>query len=161
LGLTMTLIMLPDTSRLVALALICVLAASQLRKLKLSFLATTPGLYGSGVLAGIATGLAGVGGMVVALYVLARNAPAAQMRGSLVLYLAMTSVVSFTILVSTGTMDSTALMRGLFFAIPCTFGVWLGTKLFVPKWEPYYKPFCLCLLIGLAAFGIFRLVFLG
>lgn len=157
-GLALTIMMAPDTSRFVALVVVAILAASQLRKLDLKFLATTPGLYGSGVLAGIVTGLAGVGAMVVALYVLALKAPAAQMRGSLVLYLALASVVSGAVHVLFGTMDMTALWRGLFFSVPTVGGVLLGSMLFVPKWEPYYKPVCLWLLIGLAALGVMRLI---
>ncbi|MGB1235296.1 MAG: TSUP family transporter [Planktomarina sp.] len=158
LGLWLTLSVDVDTSRLLALAMICTLAAMQLARIKMAFLATKPGLYGSGVMAGIATGIASVGGMVVALYVLARDAPAREMRGSLVLFLFIGSLTTAVSLVLFGVMDQKAVLRGLALAVPTAIGVVFGKLLFVPKWEPYYKPFCLCLLIALAVAGIARLV---
>ena len=60
-----------ETSKAIALGVILTLAALQLLKVRAAFLATKPGVYLSGLTAGMATGLASVGGMVVALYVLA------------------------------------------------------------------------------------------
>jgi len=76
-----------EASKFVALMVILTLAVLQLLRVRATLLATQPGLYLSGMVAGVATGLASVGGMVVALYVLARDAPAKAMRGSLVMYL--------------------------------------------------------------------------
>jgi hypothetical protein len=53
-------------------------------------------------------------------------------------------------------MTYTATLSALTLTPITLLGVWLGTKLFNPRWEPYYKPFCLCLLIGLAAFSLLR-----
>lgn len=156
LGLALTTSVSVETSALIALSLLIVLAGTQLVKLRLPFLATTPGLYGSGLLAGIVTGLASVGGMVVALYVLARDAPARQMRGSLVLYLFFSSLVSMGMLLAYGVMDLTATVRGFAFLVPTLCGVLLGQRLFTPKYEPYYKPFCLSLLIALASIALGR-----
>ncbi len=147
------------TSQLFALALIAVLAVMQLARVRFEFLATTAGLYGSGFMAGVATGIASVGGMVVALYVLARQAPAREMRGSLVLFLFIGSCTTAMSLLLFGVMDNQAIVRGLIFAIPAALGVVAGKLLFRPAWEPYYKPFCLCLLVGLAIWGILRLLF--
>ena len=159
-GLALTLSVPADVSRLIALGVIVALAAMQLGRLKLGVLASRPGLYLSGVMAGIASGLAGVGGMVVALYVLAQNSPAAQMRASLVLYLAVSSCLSFMTHYVVGTMTDLAMLRGLVFAVPTLLGVMLGKLLFIPAWERYYKPFCLILLIVLACYGILRLIVL-
>ena len=136
--------------------MIVVLAATQLAKLRLPVLATRPGLWGSGILAGIVTGLAGVGGMVVALYVLASNAPAREMRASLVMFLFASSVISLATLTYFGVMNTESALRGLALAPASALGVIAGKSLFRPAWEPYYKPFCLCLLIGLATLGILR-----
>ncbi|MEO0356816.1 MAG: sulfite exporter TauE/SafE family protein [Pseudomonadota bacterium] len=146
------------TSQLFALILIAALAMMQLARIRFAFLATKPGLYGAGVMAGIATGIASVGGMVVALYVLARQAPAREMRGSLVLFLFIGSCTTAVSLLLFGVMDSASIVRGLVFAIPAGLGVVAGKLLFRPSWEPYYKPFCLCLLVALAVWGILRLV---
>ena len=144
------------TSKVVALSVIVVLAASQLAKVRLDFLATKVGLYGTGIVAGIVSGLAHVGGMVVAFYVLASNAPARSMRGSLVLYLFLGSLMSMVTLLAFGVMDWSGVSRGLVFAIPTLMGVFLGQQLFTERLAPYYRPFCLTLLVGLASVGLIR-----
>ena len=156
-GLYLTNTLPVETSKAIALIVVLVLAAAQLLKLRPAFLATTPGLYLSGLLAGIATGLASVGGMIVALYVLARDAPARMMRASLVMFLFVGSLISFVYLSLYGMMISAVVARGLIFAAPCMIGVLAGKALFMPRLEGYYKPFCLALLIFLAAIGLVRL----
>lgn len=145
-----------STSKAVALSIIVVLAALQLAKIRLPFLASRPGLLGSGVVSGIASGLASVGGMVVALYVLASDASARSMRGSLVLYLFLSSIMSMFIMLWFGVMTGTSVTRGLIFAIPTVFGVFLGQQLFIERLATYYRPFCLVLLCALAGAGLIR-----
>ena len=157
-GLYLTNTLPVETSKFLALVVVLVLALLQLLKVRATFLATNPGLYVAGVTAGIATGLASVGGMVVALYVLARDAPAKTMRGSLVMFLFMTTFMSGIYLTLYGMVNQTALLRGLLFAVPCILGVMAGKVLFMPRFESYYKPFCLVLLMALAASGLFRLI---
>jgi uncharacterized membrane protein YfcA len=157
LGLWATMSVSPEMSKTIALILIAVLALTQLAKIKLPFLATRTGTIGAGLLAGIATGLASIGGMVIALYVLAQNTAAREMRANLVLYLflgALTSMITYAV---SGIMDQSAIYRGLALAIPTMAGVMLGKTLFTPRYEPYYKPFCLTLLIGLAGLGLIRM----
>ncbi|MEO0547124.1 MAG: TSUP family transporter [Pseudomonadota bacterium] len=147
-----------DTSRMIALVIIMALALSQLLRLRPKFLATGPGLIGSGLTAGIATGLAGVGGMVVALYVLARDAPAAIMRSSMVMYLFIGSATSFIYLWLYDMVTIAVVSRALVFVPVVIVGVLIGKWLFQPKLEPYYKPFCLVLLMALASAGLLRLL---
>lgn len=156
-GLYLTNTLPVETSKAIALVVILILAATQLLKLRPTFLATTPGLYLSGLLAGIATGLASVGGMIVALYVLARDSPARIMRGSLVMFLFIGSMISFIYLYFYGMMISAVIARGLILALPCMIGVITGKMLFRPSLEGYYKPFCLVLLMFLATMGLVRL----
>ena len=155
-GLWLTVTLAVETSRLIALTVIFALAVLLLSKLKLPFLATRPGLYGTGIVAGIASGLAHVGGMVVALYVLASDAPARQMRGSLVLFLFLGSITSMITLLAFGVMDFSGISRGLAFVLPTLFGVYMGQRLFTPALAQYYRPFCLTLLCGLAGAGLIR-----
>lgn len=145
-----------ETSRLVALVVILTLAATQIARLRLPWLATRAGVLATGATAGVATGLAGVGGMVVALYVLARAAPAAAMRGTLVLYLVFGSLTSFVMLTVFGLMTEIAAIRGLTLAVPAALGVTLGVRLFTERLARWYRPFCLLLLIGLALAGLVR-----
>lgn len=157
LGLMATMAISTDTSRTIALALILLLALLQLLRTPPAILASRKGLYGAGLTAGIATGLASVGGMVVALYVLAQQAPAAKMRASLVLYLAFSMVASGLWLYLSGLLDMLALQRSLIFAPIVILGVLLGTVLFRPSLEQFYKRFCLGLLMTVAMSGLLRM----
>jgi len=157
LGLQATLHLDPDTSRFAALILISVLAALQLIGRAPPALATRPGLYLSGLLAGVATGIAGVGGMVVALYVLAGSAPPARMRASLVMFLFIGVFTSGAWLFATGVLDRLALVRGLALSPVVVIGVLAGTRLFRPSLQRFYRGFCLSLLIGLSLAGLVRL----
>jgi len=156
LGLWLTVSLDPATSAQIALVIILILAALQLLKVNIAALASRAGTLVAGFVAGIAAGVAHVGGMVVALYVLSQNDSARSMRGTLVLYLFIGSFGSLVYLIAFGVMTTAALL-GAMLLVPATLlGVWLGSKLFNPRWEPYYKPFCLCLLIGLAAASLLR-----
>lgn len=151
----------PDTSKAAALTVIVVLAASQLAKVRLNFLATKPGLYGTGVLAGIVSGISHTGAMVIAFYVLAADKSAQVMRASLVLFLFLGSLSSMIILLLFGVMDFSGATRGLVFALPTMLGVIAGQRLFTERLAPYYRPFCLILLIGLASVGLVRTIVMG
>ena len=156
LGLWLTVTLPVEASKQIALVIILILAALQLLKVNIPALASRAGTLITGFIAGIAGGVAHVGGMGVALYVLSQNDSARSMRGTLVLYLFIGSFGSLIYLIFFGVMTSTAMLAALTL-IPITLlGVWLGTKFFNPRWEPYYKPFCLCLLIGLAAVSLIR-----
>lgn len=148
----------PEISRLLALCLILSLALMQLFKKSPAFLATEPGLYIAGLLSGFATGIASLGGMVAALYVLSQKAPVAQMRATLVMYLFLGMFSSAVWLYLSGFMNSLALTRGLILAPLAFAGVLLGTVFFRPSLESAYKRFCLILLMGLAASGLIRLL---
>ena len=84
LGLYLTTTLPVDQTRMLALVVLIALAALQLARVRLPFLASNFGLYASGLVAGVVTGIASIGGMVVALYVLAQDHPARVMRASLV-----------------------------------------------------------------------------
>ena len=155
-GLMLTNAVSPETSKLFALVLIIALALTQLAKIRLPFLATKPGLYGSGFAAGVATGIASVGGMVIAIYVLSQQAAAAKMRAALVLFLFVSSLTSMITLLYFGVMNSTAVTRGLALALPTTLGVMIGQRLFIPRFAAYYRPFCLSLLCVLAGAALVR-----
>ena len=145
------------TSKMIALCIILVLACLQLLKVRARALATDPGLIVSGLTAGIASGLASVGGMVVALYVLAREAPTNVMRASLIMYLFLGAFMSFTYLYLYEMLTQVAFARAAAMVIPCVVGVIVGKAIFRPQFEKYYKPFCLLLLVGLALSGLVRL----
>ncbi|PJI85138.1 hypothetical protein BC777_3135 [Yoonia maricola] len=148
-----------EASQLIVLILIIVLAITQLAKIRLAFLATKLGLYGSGFAAGVVTGLASIGGMIIAIYVLSQDASAAKMRAALVLFLFISSLTTVITLIWFGVMNGTAVARGLSLAIPTTIGVMIGQRLFIPRFAAYYRPLCLSLLCALAGTALVRTQF--
>ncbi len=157
-GLYITASVSPDISRTLALCLILTLALLQLFSKSPPFLATRPGLYISGLVTGLATGIASVGGMVVALYVLSQDAPPARMRATLIMFLFINMFAWAAWLTIGGFVDTLALMRALSLAPVALAGILIGTLLFKPSLAVFYKRFCLLLLMGLAAQGLIRLL---
>lgn len=148
----------PHVAKLTALSILIVLALLQLSRMKLPFLATSSGTATAGFGAGMITGFAGAGGMLIALYALARDLPARSMRGTLNIFLLGGGAIGLITHILIGTMTAEAATRGIALIAPTLAGVFVGKALFVPKWERFYKPFCLWLLIALAAIGILRLI---
>ena len=156
-GLYATTLLPVEISKLVVLCLILVLAIAQLLRATPGFLASPPGLYATGLTAGVVTGLAHVGGMVVALYVLAREAPAKNMRASLVMFLFIGTFTNLLYLLGFGIMNKLAITRGLILVPVVAAGVLTGSRIFRPSLETAYKRFCLGLLIFLALAGLVRM----
>ena len=156
-GILLTTILDFQTSKIVALVLILTLALILLRKFKIQFLSTTVGTISSGFFAGVATGLASIGGMIVATYILASQNSARRIRASLILYILLNSVTTFIFLIIFDVMDQKAFMRGVLLAFPASIGVVLGSILFMQKLENYYRPFSLGLLISFSLVGLIRL----
>ncbi len=157
LGIALTTILDFQTSKIVALVLILILALILLRNFKIQFLSTSVGIISSGVFAGVATGLASIGGMIVAIYVLASQSSARRVRASIVLYIFLNSVTTFIFLILFDVMDHKAFVRGVLLAVPSSIGVVLGSILFMQKLEKYYRPFSLGLLILFSLVGLIRL----
>ena len=157
-GIFLTTILDFQTSKIIALVLILILALILLKNFKIQFLSTTAGTGFSGVCAGVATGLASIGGMIVATYVLASQNSARRMRASLVLYILLNSITTFIFLIIFDVMDQKAFMRGVLLAFPSSIGVVLGSILFMQKLEKYYRPFSLGLLISFSLVGLIRFI---
>ena len=156
-GIALTTILDFQTSKIVALVLILILALILLRNFKIQFLSTSVGTISSGVFAGVATGLASIGGMIVAIYVLASQNSARRVRASIVLYIFLNSVTTFIFLILFDVMDHKAFVRGVLLAVPSSIGLVLGSILFMQKLEKYYRPFSLGLLISFSLVGLIRL----
>ncbi len=155
-GLWLTTTISVTASKRTVLVIVVVLATSQLARIRLSFLNSNIGAILTGIVAGVISGIAHLGGMIVALYALARDSDARTMRGTLVTYLFIGSLSSLVYLLAFGVLEETALFRGAAMVLPTVVGVWLGKQLFIPMLQPYYRPFCLCLLIGLASLTLIR-----
>lgn len=155
-ALALTTTLAQETSRMIALALILTLAATMLLGLRVAFFDRRFGPVGVGLLAGVANGLASVGGMVVAIFALASAAPAPVIRATLVTYLVFTSIVGVVYFTIFGVLTEISIIRGAILAPVACVGVALGAWLFTPRLQPFYRPFCLSLLIALAVFGLVR-----
>lgn len=145
-----------DLSKQIALLVILTLTIANLFKLRPKFLATKSGLYGSGLTAGVVTGLASVGGMVVALYILASEPEAKRIRASLVMFLFIGMFTSLIYLFVYNMMTMQAFWRGAVLGPVILLGVYLGSVLFRPAYEHFYKRVCLLLLIILCVLGLVR-----
>ena len=157
-GLLATMSISPEISRIVALSVILLLTGLQLVNKAPAALNTRYGLHLTGLMSGIATGLASVGGMVVALFVLSQRIPASQMRASLVMYLFLGSFTTGIWLAMTGLLNTLAILRALAFTPLVIVGVMIGAHIFRPSLEHLYKLSCLCLIVALASFGLLRMI---
>lgn len=157
LGLLVSLAVDPVLSKTLALGVLVILALTQLARLRLPVLATRPGTAATGLGAGAITGIAGAGGMLIALYALVRDLPARTMRGTLNVYMLGAGLLGLATHLLLGTMDRLALVRGGVLIPIVALGVLAGRALFTPRWERVYRPACLVLLLGLAATGLIRL----
>lgn len=153
-GLWVTVSVDVELSKMIALLVVLGLTASQFANFRVKFLATKAGLYTSGIVAGIVTGLASVGGLAIALYVLARDAEPRQMRASLVMYLAWGMFASLVFQLLFGVLDMQALWRGLILSPVLLAGVFIGTSFFRPSLVHLYKRVCLILLVLLCVVGL-------
>jgi uncharacterized membrane protein YfcA len=146
-------------SKLIALFIILSLTMALLFNLRPRFLASKSGLYGSGLTAGVVTGLASVGGMVVALYILASEPEAKRIGASLVVFLFLGMFTSLIYLFVYNMMTMQAFWRAAVLSPVILLGVFLGSLLFRPAYEHLYKRVCLLLLISLCITGLSRLLF--
>ena len=110
----------------------------------------------TGIFSGFVTGLASIGGLVIALYTLALQMPPKNMRGTLIVIIFIGGALTFLWQLLYGMITPLALTRFAAFAPPMLAGVLLGRAFFKPEYERHYRPFCLTLLIGLAIFGLLK-----
>ncbi len=161
LGLLATTNASPDLSKLIAVLVILTLTILQFFRSMPTLLTSTPGRYAVGTTAGIVTGLTSVGGMVVALYVLASRSPATQMLAALTTFLFIGMFTSLGHMLLYGMMTESAFARGAILSPITLAGVFLGIWAFKPSWQAYYRRFCLMLLITICLANLGRLVWGG
>ena len=156
-GLAVLRIMGPQTSSAVALTIILTAAVLLLGNVRLRWLDSGPGLGGAGLAAGIATGLASVGGLVIAVYTLSLGRPAAVIRGTLIAFIFVSVGVSALAYTLFGIFTTESFVRAALLAGPVLAGVGIGIRMFSRARETLYRRICLVILITLASAGLLRL----
>ncbi|WP_319824949.1 sulfite exporter TauE/SafE family protein [Thalassovita sp.] len=158
-GLYLTQGMDPERSKLIALALVGGLAALQLARVPLPLGRGILPAAIVGSLAGLIQGLASVGGLVQALYVVALKMQARTMRGTMILGVMISGAIGLFWQLAMGVMTMQALMRVAGILLPYLFGLWLGRRYFTPENERYYRPISLSVLVMLAGAGVLKQLF--
>ncbi|WP_305984251.1 sulfite exporter TauE/SafE family protein [Roseibium sp. MMSF_3544] len=158
LGLALTTSIDAELSKLFALLLVLFLTFLQLLKINVLPTSERYALPATGFAAGVVSGLASVGGMVIALYVLASPKKAREMRGALVLYLFFSLFTSSITLFLFDVLDEQAAARGAILSPLVLAGVFIGSKLFSRSLDQTYRRVCLYLLVVFASAGLVRLV---
>lgn len=156
LGLYLTKSLDRDTSTLVALATVGGLAVMQLARVPLPL---GKGIFSAAVvgsLAGLVQGIASVGGLVHALYVLVLKLPPVTTRATMILGVMFSGAMGLFWQLAMGVMTGQAVIRLLAMLLPFLLGLWLGRYFFSPGKEQYYRPVSLSVLIVLSAAGILR-----
>lgn len=156
LGLHLTKTLDTEVSSIVALALVCGLAAMQLARIPLPVGDGRIGAAVVGFAAGIVNGLASIGGLVHALYLMARNLPARNMRGTMIVIILLSGSVTLLWQGLMGVMTAQAALRFAVLLLPFSAGLWLGRRNFTPENERHYRPVSLALLVALAGIGLVR-----
>ncbi len=157
-GLALTVHAPVELSRMIALATILFLAVMLVANFRPRNLDSPLGRLGAGFISGIVTGLAGVGGMVVVIYIFSLERKALIVRASLVMYLFFSLITSLFYYFFFGLLNSEVLSRGAFLSVPTVVGVLIGSSLFSKTHEKIYRHFCLGLLILLALTGLLRVI---
>lgn len=158
LGLLLTTHAPVELTRLFALSTILILAILLFANVRPKNPDSAAMLFGAGLLSGFVTGIAGVGGMVVVIYVFSLGRKAVVIRASLVMYLFLSLVTSLFYYIYFDMMNETILWRGAILSVPTIIGVLIGSSLFSKSHERFYRIFCLGLLIFLASTGLLRVI---
>jgi uncharacterized membrane protein YfcA len=157
-GLSLTVHVPVEVTRLLALSTILCLAILLLANFRPKNLDSNLGRVGAGLVSGLVTGIAGVGGMVVVIYIFSLGRNARTIRASLVMYLFFSLITSLFYYIFFDLLNNQVVWRGAVFSLPMIAGVLIGTTLFSKTHEKFYRLFCLGLLILLALTGLLRAI---
>jgi uncharacterized membrane protein YfcA len=111
-------------------------------------------LIGVGGLAGFFSGVAQIGGPPVLVYWLGRDAPAARVRANIVLYFALSTVLTITSYLIGGLLTVAVLVLALLTAPFYGSGLWLGSRMFGLASEITFRRICYALIVGAAVIGL-------
>ena len=112
----------------------------------------------TGIISGTLNGLTTLGGMPVALFLLATSIQPAVIRGSLAALFFLTDIYAFFLSSVAGIIDITTIYRTLLLIIILPIGVYIGDKFFVKSKEETYKKVVFYFLIFISILGVFRAI---
>ncbi|MDC1113190.1 sulfite exporter TauE/SafE family protein, partial [Candidatus Pelagibacter sp.] len=112
----------------------------------------------TGIISGTLNGLTTLGGMPVALFLLATSIQPAVIRGSLAALFFLTDVYAFILSFFAGIVDMTTIYRVLPLILILPIGVFIGDKFFVKSKEELYRKVVFYFLIIISFIGILRIL---
>ena len=112
----------------------------------------------TGIISGTLNGLTTLGGMPVALFLLATSIQPAIIRGSLAALFFLTDIYAFVLSFFAGIVDLTTIYRTVPLIIILPIGVYIGNKFFVKSKEEIYRKVVFYFLIFISIFGVFRAI---
>jgi uncharacterized membrane protein YfcA len=112
----------------------------------------------TGIISGTLNGLTTLGGMPVALFLLATSIQPAVIRGSLAALFFLTDIYAFVLSSLAGIVDVTTIYRTLPLIIILPIGVYIGDKFFVKSKEETYRKIVFYFLIFISILGVFRAI---
>ena len=112
----------------------------------------------TGLISGMLNGLTTLGGMPVAIFLLATSIQPAVIRGSLAALFFLTDIYAFILSFFVGIVDMTTIYRVVPLIIILPIGVYIGDKFFVKSKEDTYRKVVFYFLIFISIFGAFRAI---
>ena len=112
----------------------------------------------TGIISGTLNGLTTLGGMPVALFLLATNIQPAVIRGSLAALFFLTDIYAFILSFFGGIVDMTTIYRTIPLIIVLPLGVFIGNKFFIKSKEQLYRKVVFYFLIIISTIGILRII---
>ncbi len=109
-----------------------------------------------GLVSGVANGAASLGGLPVAIYMMAVAFPAEAVRATMNLYFLVLDAYGTGALVFAGLLDQVTLARTAFLAVPVVFGIYVGNKIFQRSSATHYRYVVLTLLMVLSITGLVK-----
>jgi len=116
------------------------------------------GKFFTGIISGTLNGLTTLGGMPVALFLLATSIQPAIIRGSLAALFFLTDIYAFILSFLAGIVDMTTIYRTLPLIIVLPIGVYIGDRFFVKSKEETYRKVVFYFLIFISIFGFSRII---
>jgi uncharacterized membrane protein YfcA len=148
----------PDTTHLSVCLLVVFFSFLLMRGYKNKKINNNYGKFITGIISGALNGLTTLGGMPVALFLLATSIQPAVIRGSLAALFFLTDIYAFVLSFFAGIVDFTTIYRTLPLIIVLPIGVYIGDRFFVKSKEATYRKAVFYFLIFISIFGIFRII---